>query len=153
MARLVIPSSWSWERWRRPPLVLGALAAWYETEILLGSLPAGRTLIAIATGALLEFFVVALVVFAVGWSKNFIQAAVLAVVLFFTMPALGPSTSSGRGSDALAANPGTGRRTHARRIRQAGRGHARCHPAAGPSGIRRLEQRSWTLEVGLDSNL
>jgi ABC-2 type transport system permease protein len=68
--------------------VIGALAAWYETELLLGSLPVGRTVIGIATGALFELFVVAVVVYGAGRSAGFIQTTVFAVVVIFTMPIL-----------------------------------------------------------------
>jgi hypothetical protein len=68
--------------------VIGASIAWIETGILLGALPAGRALIGIATGALLELFIVAVVVYAAGRSANFIQAAVFAVVVIFAMPLL-----------------------------------------------------------------
>ncbi len=88
MAQLVIPKYVVMSVMAAAAFVLGSLAAWYETEILLGSLPIGRTLIGIATGALFQCFVVAVVVFAAGWSKNFIQAAILAVVLVFTLPVI-----------------------------------------------------------------
>src|SRR5581483_3524911 len=68
--------------------VLGALAAWYETEVLLGPLPVGRTLAGIATGALFEVFVVAVVVYASGRTAGYAQTALLAVVLVFVLPLL-----------------------------------------------------------------
>jgi ABC-2 type transport system permease protein len=68
--------------------VLGALAAWYETEVLLGPLPVGRTLAGIATGALFEVFVVAVVVYASGRTAGYAQTALLAVVLVFLLPLL-----------------------------------------------------------------
>lgn len=66
----------------------GSAIAWVETGALLGSLPVGRTLIGIGTGTLLEFFVVAVVVYAAGRTTNYIQAAVLTVAVIFVMPTL-----------------------------------------------------------------
>ena len=67
----------------------GALAAWYETEVLIGSLPVGRTLAAIAGGALFQVLVVAVVVLAAGLSRSFIQTAVVAVGILLSLPLLG----------------------------------------------------------------
>jgi len=68
---------------------LGAAAAWYETEVLLGSLPAGRTLAAIAGGALFQAFIVATVALAAGLSRSFLQTAILSVGLLLSLPLLG----------------------------------------------------------------
>jgi ABC-2 type transport system permease protein len=69
--------------------IAGSLAAWYETEVLLDSLPVGRTLLAIATGALFQVFVVATVALAAGLSKSFVQTAIYAVALLLSLPLLG----------------------------------------------------------------
>jgi len=66
----------------------GAFAAWYETEVLLDSLPVGRTLLAIATGALFQVFIVATVALAAGLSKSFLQTAIVAVGLLLSLPVL-----------------------------------------------------------------
>ena len=67
----------------------GCLAACYETAILLGDLPLGRTAAAIATGMLFQVFVVAAVVLAAGVARSFVQTAVIAVGLLLTLPLLG----------------------------------------------------------------
>jgi ABC-2 type transport system permease protein len=67
----------------------GGFAAWYETEVLLGSLPAGRTLVAIAMGCVFQVFVVATVALAAGLARSFLQTAILAVGLLLSLPLLG----------------------------------------------------------------
>jgi ABC-2 type transport system permease protein len=66
----------------------GGFAAWYETEVLLGSLPVGRTLLAILLGSLFQVFVVATVALAAGLAKSFVQTAILAVGLLLSLPLL-----------------------------------------------------------------
>ena len=73
----------------------GAFAAWYETEVLLDSLPAGRTVLAIATGALFQVFIVATVALAAGLSKSFLQTAIFSVALLLSLPLLGLVTAIG----------------------------------------------------------
>jgi ABC-2 type transport system permease protein len=68
--------------------LLGSLAAWYETVVLLGDLPAGRTIAAIAAGMLFEVFVVAVVCLSAGLSRGFVQIAVTAVALLLSLPLL-----------------------------------------------------------------
>jgi ABC-2 type transport system permease protein len=69
--------------------VLGSAAAWYETAVLIGSLPAGRTAAAIATGALFQVFTVATVALAAALSRSYAQAAIYAVGLLLSLPLLG----------------------------------------------------------------
>lgn len=69
--------------------LLGSLAAWYETEVLLGSLPATRTVAAIASGMLFEAFVVTVVTAAAGIARSFVQTTILAVALLISLPVLG----------------------------------------------------------------
>jgi ABC-2 type transport system permease protein len=66
----------------------GGFAAWYETEVLLESLPVGRTLLAILLGSLFQVFVVATVALAAGLAKSFVQTAILAVGLLLSLPLL-----------------------------------------------------------------
>jgi ABC-2 type transport system permease protein len=68
---------------------LGAVAAWYETEVLLGSLPFGRTLMGILSGMAFQVFIVATVALAAGIARNFAQTAVVAVALLLSLPLLG----------------------------------------------------------------
>jgi hypothetical protein len=88
MRDLILPKFWVLSGLAAASFVAGALAAWYETVILLGSLPVGRTLIGIGTGALFELFVVAVVVYAAGRSASFIQTSILAIAVVFLMPLL-----------------------------------------------------------------
>jgi ABC-2 type transport system permease protein len=60
-------------------LVAGTLAAWYETAVLLGPLPAGRLLLGIGLGALFLAFAVATVALAAALVRSTVAAAGLAL--------------------------------------------------------------------------
>ncbi len=61
-------------------LVLGSLAAWYETVVLLGGLPVGSMLLGVALGALFLAFVVALVGFVAALVRGVLATAGIAIV-------------------------------------------------------------------------
>ncbi len=91
--------------------VLGALAAWYETIVLIGSLPAGGTLAGIGFGLLYLALVVAIVAAVASRAKNVLGAVMITIVVLLVMPIIGivetigawlPSYLVG----ALAAIPG-----------------------------------------------
>jgi ABC-2 type transport system permease protein len=70
-------------------LVAGALAAWYETAVLLGPVPAGRMLLGIGLGALFLAFAVALVAFAASLVRSSVAAAGLTLGGLLAMGVLG----------------------------------------------------------------
>ncbi len=76
--------------------VLGALAAWYETAVLIGSLPVGGTLAGIAYGLLYLALVVAVVAAAGSRSKNVLGAVLITVVVLLVMPIIGIIETIGR---------------------------------------------------------
>lgn len=76
--------------------VLGALAAWYETAVLIGSLPVGGTLAGIAYGLLYLALVVAVVAAAGSRSKNVLGAVLITVVVLLAMPIIGIIEAIGR---------------------------------------------------------
>jgi ABC-2 type transport system permease protein len=76
--------------------VLGALAAWYETVVLIGDLPVGGTLAGIAFGLLYLALVVAVVAAAGSRSKNVLGAVLLTVVVLLVMPIIGIIEAIGR---------------------------------------------------------
>jgi len=69
--------------------VLGALAAWYETVVLIGSLPVGGTLAGIGYGSLYLALVVAVVAAAGSRSKNVLGAVLVTIVVLLVMPIVG----------------------------------------------------------------
>jgi ABC-2 type transport system permease protein len=69
--------------------VLGALAAWYETAVLIGSLPVGGTLAGIGYGLLYLALVVAIVAATGSRAKNLLGAVLITIVVLLAMPILG----------------------------------------------------------------
>ncbi len=69
--------------------VLGALAAWYETAVLIGSLPVGGTLAGIGYGLLYLALVVAIVAMVASRAKNVLGAVMITIVLLLAMPVIG----------------------------------------------------------------
>lgn len=69
--------------------VLGALAAWYETVVLIGSLPVGGTLAGIGYGLLYLALVVAIVVVVASRAKNVLGAVMITILVLLAMPIIG----------------------------------------------------------------
>lgn len=76
--------------------VLGAMAAWYETEVLIGSLPVGGTLAGIGYGLLYLALVVVVVATAGSRAKNVLGAVLVTIVVLLAMPIIGIVETVGR---------------------------------------------------------
>ena len=76
--------------------VLGALAAWYETVVLIGNLPVAGTLAGIGLGLLYLAMVVAVVAAASSRAKNVLGAVMVTIVVLLVMPILGIIEAIGR---------------------------------------------------------
>jgi ABC-2 type transport system permease protein len=76
--------------------VLGALAAWYETAVLLGALPVGRTLAAIALTCLFLAFAVAVTAAAAYLVRGVLATAGVTIVLLLVLALLGNFPSLGK---------------------------------------------------------
>ena len=76
--------------------VAGALAAWYETLVLLGAVDVGAVLIGIVLGALFLLFVIALVAAAAGRASSVLGTVMSSIVVLLVMPLLGISEAIGR---------------------------------------------------------
>ena len=68
---------------------LGATTAWYETVVLIGSLPVGGTLAGIGYGVLYLALVVAVVAAAGTRTKTVLSAVLVSLVVLVVMPILG----------------------------------------------------------------
>lgn len=77
-------------------LVIGTLAAWYETAVLLGGLPPGRMLAGIAYGALFLVFAVALVAGLAAVVRGVLATAGAALALLLVLAIVGNFGSLGR---------------------------------------------------------
>ena len=69
--------------------LLGTLAAWYETGLLLGSLPAGRVLAGTFCGAVYLAFAVAVTALAAALARSTIATAGIAFMTLLVLPILG----------------------------------------------------------------
>ncbi|HVM21390.1 MAG TPA: hypothetical protein VM307_15630 [Egibacteraceae bacterium] len=69
--------------------VLGTLAAWYETAVLIGPLPAGRMIAGMAYGVLYLAFAVAVVALATAVMRGRLAAVAVAIIALLTLPILG----------------------------------------------------------------
>lgn len=67
---------------------LGALAAWYETLVLLGTLPVGGMLLGMVLGAIYLAFVVAVTAVAASLTRSAVAAAGLSLVVLIALPLL-----------------------------------------------------------------
>jgi ABC-2 type transport system permease protein len=76
--------------------VLGSLAAWYETVVLIGSLPVAATLAGVGFGLLYLALVVAIVAAAGSRAKNVLGAVLATIVVLLAMPIVGIVESVGR---------------------------------------------------------
>jgi ABC-2 type transport system permease protein len=68
--------------------VLGTLAAWYETGVLIGALPVGGMLAGLLCGALYFALAVAVAAFAASWVRSTIGAVGIALGILLLMPIL-----------------------------------------------------------------
>jgi ABC-2 type transport system permease protein len=98
-------------------LVLGSLAAWYETGVLLGGLPVARMLAGIGFGAIFLAFAVAAVALAAALLRGVLATAGVTLVVLLAMAILGNLGDLGRWlptslAGALAAVVGTTPPTH-----------------------------------------
>jgi len=82
--------------------VAGALAAWYETAVLLGPVPAGRMVLGIGLGALFLAFAVAVVALAAALVRSAVAAAGLTLAGLLALGVMG----------SLGAGPGRWLPTH-----------------------------------------
>jgi ABC-2 type transport system permease protein len=69
--------------------LLGTLGAWYETSVLLGSLPAGGVLAGVLCGALYMVFAVAVTALAASLARSVIGAVGIALVILVLIPIAG----------------------------------------------------------------
>lgn len=69
--------------------LLGTLAAWYETRLLIGPLPAGRTLEGIVCGASYLAFAVALTALAASLVRSTLAATAISLGLLLLLPIVG----------------------------------------------------------------
>jgi ABC-2 type transport system permease protein len=76
--------------------LLGALAAWYETVVLIGALPVGSTLAGMGFGLLYLALVVAIVAAAGSRAKNVLGAVLMTIVVLLAMPIVGIVESIGK---------------------------------------------------------
>lgn len=76
--------------------VLGALAAWYETVVLIGSLPVGGTLAGIGFGLVYLAMVIAVVAAAGSRAGSVLGAVMITIVVLLVMPILGIVEAIGR---------------------------------------------------------
>ena len=76
-------------------LIIGSLAAWYETAVLLGGLPAVPMLVGIAYGALFLVFAVATVAAVAAVVRGVLAAAGIALTVLLVLAILGSFGSLG----------------------------------------------------------
>ena len=69
--------------------LLGALAAWYESVVLIGDLPAGGVLTGIAYGVLYLLFVVAVVAAAAGRARSVLGTVLASILVLVLLPIVG----------------------------------------------------------------
>lgn len=91
--------------------ILGVLAAWYETAILLGPLDPGDVALGSACGVLFLGFVVALVAAVAQWTRSVLSTVMASLVAVLVLPILGIAEVIGRWlptrlGSALAELPG-----------------------------------------------
>ena len=69
--------------------LLGTLAAWYETTLLIGSLPARQVLAGVSCGAVYLAFAVAVTALAASFARSTIATAGIAFMILLSLPILG----------------------------------------------------------------
>jgi ABC-2 type transport system permease protein len=97
--------------------LLGTLAAWYETRLLIGSLPVGGLLAGLLCGAAYLVFAVALTAFAASLTKTTVAAVGITLGILLALPLLAdvhaisnwvPSALIGAPADLVASPPASG---------------------------------------------
>lgn len=76
--------------------LLGTLAAWYETSLLLGSLPVAGVLGGVLCGAVYLIFAVAVTALAASIARTTVAIAGIAVIILLVLPVLGAFHAVGR---------------------------------------------------------
>ncbi|MCK2218965.1 hypothetical protein MF672_034990 [Actinomadura sp. ATCC 31491] len=97
-------------------LVLGALAAWYETAVLIGPLPAGPMLAGMACGALFLAFAVALTALAAALTRGVLATAGATLAVLLAVAAVDgltgapwlPTRLAGAMEELVRGGPGAG---------------------------------------------
>jgi len=77
-------------------LLVGTLAAWYESAVLLGALPPARLALGFAAMALFLAFAVATVAFVAGLTRGVLATAGVTLVLLLGLAVVGSATPAGR---------------------------------------------------------
>jgi len=85
-------------------LTVGSLAAWYETSVLIGPVPAGRMVLGIALGALFLAFAVAVVALAASMVRGVLATAGAALVVLLGMAIVGGLGDAGTWLPTSLAN-------------------------------------------------
>lgn len=76
--------------------VVAALAAWYETWVLIGAPDTVGTLVGIGYGALFQIFVVSLVAAVAARSSSNVGAVIVSIIVLLAMPIVGVVEAIGR---------------------------------------------------------
>jgi ABC-2 type transport system permease protein len=76
--------------------VLGALAAWYETIVLLGALDTGAVALGVALGVVFLAFVVAVVAVVAQWARTMLATVMTSLVVLISLPIVGIADVVGR---------------------------------------------------------
>jgi ABC-2 type transport system permease protein len=69
--------------------VIGSVAAWYETWVLIGAPDPEAVVVGVLYGSLFLVFAVALVAAVAGWAKSVLSTVLIAVVILLLMPVVG----------------------------------------------------------------
>lgn len=122
---------------------LGTLAAWYETVVLLGSLPVGGMLVGLVAGWLYLALVIAVVTLAASLTRSAVAATGLAVVVLIALPLLAvlPPLQPWMPSRLAGALDETVRGLPARELLRAGAVTLVATAAAYALALRRLAAR------------
>lgn len=95
--------------------LIGTVAAWYETRLLIGSLPAGGLLAGILCGVVYLVLAIAVTAFAASLTRTTVAAVGITLGILLTMPLLAdvhaisnwvPSALIGAPADLVASPPG-----------------------------------------------
>jgi ABC-2 type transport system permease protein len=115
MWRLLAPRFTAYAAAGAAAYLVGTLAAWYETRLLIGSLPAGRLLAGFLCGAVYLVFAVAVTAFAASLTKTTVAAVGITLGILLALPLLAevhaisnwvPSALIGAPADLVASPPG-----------------------------------------------
>jgi len=69
--------------------VVGTVAAWYETWVLLGALPVGAVLLGTALGILFFAFIIAVVAAVAQWARSLLATVMWSLGVFLVLPIVG----------------------------------------------------------------